>query len=186
MWGKDFTVSSVAAETWRDNGMCAPLEKPHTCTVSAPLKQSPLAACFHARQNVAAKLFPAQHDDFVHDVAYDYYGKRIATCSSDEKIKVRWCVCVMCVFVRACVCVCWCSVAQRCTDTNATQHNTLQVWEQDTSGGWVCKAEWKVHLQSQRITKHFTHTCSMQHHPHQPRRCAGTCWASMEARLVPP
>lgn len=28
------------------------------------------------------------HDDFVHDVAYDYYGRRIATCSSDRKIKV--------------------------------------------------------------------------------------------------
>ena len=35
-----------------------------------------------------ARAFPAKHGDFVHDVAYDYYGKRLATCSSDEKIKV--------------------------------------------------------------------------------------------------
>jgi len=28
------------------------------------------------------------HDDYVHDVAYDYYGRRIATCSSDQKIKI--------------------------------------------------------------------------------------------------
>lgn len=31
------------------------------------------------------------HDDIVHDVAYDFYGKRIATCSSDQKIKVWDC-----------------------------------------------------------------------------------------------
>ena len=29
-----------------------------------------------------------EYDDFVHDVQFDYYGKRIATCSSDEKIKI--------------------------------------------------------------------------------------------------
>ena len=29
------------------------------------------------------------HDDFIHDVAYDFYGKRMASCSSDRKIKVR-------------------------------------------------------------------------------------------------
>ena len=25
------------------------------------------------------------HDDFIHDVAYDFYGKRMASCSSDRK-----------------------------------------------------------------------------------------------------
>lgn len=29
-----------------------------------------------------------QHKDFVHDVSFDYYGKRLATCSSDQKINV--------------------------------------------------------------------------------------------------
>ncbi|KAN0027170.1 hypothetical protein ACTFIU_009855 [Dictyostelium citrinum] len=28
------------------------------------------------------------HDDLIHDVSYDFYGKRLATCSSDQKIKV--------------------------------------------------------------------------------------------------
>eukprot|EP00501_MAST-03F_sp_TOSAG23-6_P000593 GSMAST32.ASY1.ANO1.614.1 assembled CDS len=32
--------------------------------------------------------FPSQHDDFIHDVAYDFYGKRLATCSSDRTIKI--------------------------------------------------------------------------------------------------
>uniref|UniRef100_A0A7S2SM48 Uncharacterized protein n=1 Tax=Mucochytrium quahogii TaxID=96639 RepID=A0A7S2SM48_9STRA len=32
--------------------------------------------------------FTSQHDDFVHDIEYDTYGKRLATCSSDHKIKI--------------------------------------------------------------------------------------------------
>ena len=28
------------------------------------------------------------HDDFVHDVQFDFYGNQIATCSSDQKIKI--------------------------------------------------------------------------------------------------
>jgi len=32
--------------------------------------------------------FPTQHADLIHDVSYDFYGKRMATCSSDQSIKV--------------------------------------------------------------------------------------------------
>jgi len=32
--------------------------------------------------------FPTAHDDLIHDISYDYYGRRLATCSSDQKIKV--------------------------------------------------------------------------------------------------
>merc|ERR1719295_1274073 len=28
------------------------------------------------------------HDDLIHDIAYDYYGKMLATCSSDQSIKI--------------------------------------------------------------------------------------------------
>ncbi len=31
----------------------------------------------------------ADHEDLIHDVAYDFYGKRMATCSSDQTVKVR-------------------------------------------------------------------------------------------------
>lgn len=34
------------------------------------------------------KAFRGRHEDFVHDVVYDHYGLRLATCSSDHKIKV--------------------------------------------------------------------------------------------------
>lgn len=30
----------------------------------------------------------AEHKDLIHDVSYDYYGDRIATCSSDQYVKV--------------------------------------------------------------------------------------------------
>jgi WD40 repeat protein len=32
--------------------------------------------------------YPLQHDDFVHDMAFDFTGKRIATASSDQKIRI--------------------------------------------------------------------------------------------------
>lgn len=30
----------------------------------------------------------ADHKDVIHDVSYDYYSKRMATCSSDHTVKV--------------------------------------------------------------------------------------------------
>ncbi|EQC36043.1 hypothetical protein SDRG_06780 [Saprolegnia diclina VS20] len=32
--------------------------------------------------------FSSQHGDFIHDMSFDFYGKRLATCSSDRKIKI--------------------------------------------------------------------------------------------------
>lgn len=37
---------------------------------------------------MATQALATGHVEFVHDVSYDYYGKRIATCSSDKRIKV--------------------------------------------------------------------------------------------------
>jgi len=34
------------------------------------------------------RRFKSKHDDYIHDIAYDFYGKRLATCSSDRKIKI--------------------------------------------------------------------------------------------------
>lgn len=39
-------------------------------------------------QRHASQSFPTQHEDIVHDLAYDFYGRRLATCSADRKIKV--------------------------------------------------------------------------------------------------
>lgn len=35
-----------------------------------------------------AREISAGHKDLIHDVAYDYHGRRMATCSSDQSVKV--------------------------------------------------------------------------------------------------
>lgn len=35
-----------------------------------------------------AQEINAEHKDLIHDVAYDFYGQRMATCSSDQYVKV--------------------------------------------------------------------------------------------------
>lgn len=32
--------------------------------------------------------FPTKHDEVIHALCFDFYGTRVATCSSDHKIKV--------------------------------------------------------------------------------------------------
>ena len=34
------------------------------------------------------RSFDTGHTDLIHDVAFDFYGKRVATCSSDHLIKI--------------------------------------------------------------------------------------------------
>lgn len=34
------------------------------------------------------KKIPSMHDDIIHDLVYDFYGKRMASCSSDQKISI--------------------------------------------------------------------------------------------------
>ena len=35
-----------------------------------------------------AKPISTDHKDLIHDVSYDFYGHRMATCSSDQSVKV--------------------------------------------------------------------------------------------------
>lgn len=35
-----------------------------------------------------AHSISTEHRDLIHDVAYDFYGQRMATCSSDQFVKV--------------------------------------------------------------------------------------------------
>lgn len=35
------------------------------------------------------KVIEAEHLDLIHDVAYDFHGRRMATCSSDQTVKVK-------------------------------------------------------------------------------------------------
>lgn len=38
--------------------------------------------------STSVATFDTQHDDMIHDAQMDYYGKRLATCSSDKTIKI--------------------------------------------------------------------------------------------------
>ena len=35
-----------------------------------------------------AREISAGHKDLIHDVSYDFHGRRMATCSSDQSVKV--------------------------------------------------------------------------------------------------
>lgn len=35
-----------------------------------------------------AKNIQTDHKDLIHDVSYDFHGRRMATCSSDQYVKV--------------------------------------------------------------------------------------------------
>lgn len=36
------------------------------------------------------KQIESEHKDLIHDVSFDFYGKRMASCSSDQSVKVRF------------------------------------------------------------------------------------------------
>jgi WD40 repeat protein len=36
-----------------------------------------------------ARSIAADHKDLIHDVSFDFHGRRMATCSSDQSVKVR-------------------------------------------------------------------------------------------------
>lgn len=42
----------------------------------------------HISPAFVARNIQADHKDLIHDVAYDHYGRRLATCSSDQSVKV--------------------------------------------------------------------------------------------------
>src|SRR4051812_6946571 len=50
-----------------------------------------VACCIVASRVLVMQSFTSvfcDHSDFIHDIAFDWYGQRLATCSSDQKIKV--------------------------------------------------------------------------------------------------
>ena len=50
--------------------------------------QTQIAQAAQLQQQAMLTSFPLGHDDYVHDISFDFYGKRVATCSSDQHIRV--------------------------------------------------------------------------------------------------
>ena len=44
---------------------------------------------FSTGQGKMSQQVPTQHSSFVHDLAFDFYGSRLATCAGDNEIKIR-------------------------------------------------------------------------------------------------
>ena len=44
--------------------------------------------CFSKQEMYATKVIPTEHKDIIHDVSFDFYGRRMATCSSDHTVKI--------------------------------------------------------------------------------------------------
>lgn len=42
-----------------------------------------------AEDMFVARSIAADHKDLIHDVSFDFHGRRMATCSSDQSVKVR-------------------------------------------------------------------------------------------------
>lgn len=57
------------------------------------LRAAPPPSRRRARQTAAAmfvaRSIAADHKDLIHDVSFDFHGRRMATCSSDQSVKVR-------------------------------------------------------------------------------------------------
>jgi nucleoporin SEH1 len=41
-----------------------------------------------SKMNPNFDLIEAQHEEFIHDLSFDFFGQRVATCSSDQQIKI--------------------------------------------------------------------------------------------------
>lgn len=76
-----------------------------------------------------ARTINAEHKDLIHDVAYDFYGRRMATCSSDQSVKVK-------------------SSSQVLVQLIESIESSSQVFDLDENDEWRCTADWKTHAGS--------------------------------------
>lgn len=75
----------------------------------------------------------AEHKDLIHDIAYDFYGQRMATCSSDQFVKVRTTRLIHLHFKR------------QLFQLRSNIIKLIQVWDEDEHGNWHLTASWKAH-----------------------------------------
>lgn len=80
-----------------------------------------------------AKPINTDHKDLIHDVSYDFYGRRMATCSSDQSVKVS----ESRVLLGA-------SPGRLSTLTGSMCTRVCQVWDIGEDGQWRCTSTWKV------------------------------------------
>jgi WD40 repeat protein len=65
------------------------------------------------------------HDDYIHDIAYDYYGTRIATAASDHRIKI------------------WAQTPSQGSSSGGGGGGAASLLSPEAT--WTCQAAWKAH-----------------------------------------
>jgi WD40 repeat protein len=101
-----------------------------------------MAAMAASGGRVSLTALDARHTDFVHDVAYDYYGQRLATCASDLTVRVfDW---VRRAYARR---------VHKRTLTDATGRAYQRASSADGAGqgAWVLNDKFQVHSQRQHM-----------------------------------
>jgi nucleoporin SEH1 len=114
--------------------------------------------------------FETNHEDLVHDIAYDFYGRRLVTCSSDQKLKVwdfnettgwelndSWKVSqcdrtvqlrLITTMVQAHDCsilkVCWGHPEYGQIIASCSFDRSVRIWEEQDHGNYNCIAGWSV------------------------------------------
>ena len=82
----------VFSQVGRFSGWTIMPSKYATCQVRLELSRKHFQiATFDAHNNTAIMaqiISNSGHDDMIHDAVLDYYGRRLATCSSDKTIKI--------------------------------------------------------------------------------------------------
>ena len=74
---------------WRSHGTHSPCDSLLACHGTCFCRHFLPPLLLHSM--FSTRSIPADHKDLVHDVSYDFYGKRFATCSSDQFVKVGNC-----------------------------------------------------------------------------------------------
>ncbi|KAJ8288501.1 hypothetical protein COCON_G00011600 [Conger conger] len=70
---------------------CSHIKTKHLCLeikYQPACVQSPKILVISSLKMFVARSIAADHKDLIHDVSYDFHGRRMATCSSDQSVKV--------------------------------------------------------------------------------------------------
>ena len=62
--------------------------QPCSPELNAPSIAHVQSKCSNVKMQYVSRTLQAEHKDIIHDVSFDFHGKRMATCSSDQSVKV--------------------------------------------------------------------------------------------------
>jgi protein transport protein SEC13 len=122
----------------------------------------------------AGGVFESGHLDMVHDAQLDYYGKRLATCSSDRTIKVfdlsgdqRTHIADLKGHEGPVWTVCWAHPRYGSLLASASFDHRVILWKEGSDGQWMQVSSW------QQACRHLLHA---EHFFHMYSSCTSAYW----------